>query len=487
MSVKKTSAKKSSAKKTSPKKNVTSLRADEELGARIDALRERQQRFFDGGATLSAEFRLERLKRLDDVLRRHESRMLDALYSDLHKPEVEGYGTEVGFTYSELRHTIKNLRKWMKPQRNLSPMVTQPSSSWTHSQPLGLTLIISPWNYPIQLALGPMIGAIAAGNVAVVKPSEMAPASSEVVTSIVAEAFGEEHVAILEGGVELSTALLERRWDHVFFTGSTQVGRIVAKAAAEHLSRVTLELGGKSPTIVTPSADLRVAARRIAWGKFVNTGQTCVAPDYVLVHRSVADAFTDQLRTAITDFYGPQPRRSPDYGRIINERHFQRLERLIDPSKVVFGGETAASERYIAPTLMRGVSLDDPVMQQEIFGPVLPIIEIDSLDEAISTIRKYPNPLALYLFSSDRHEEERVIAQVSFGGGCINNTLVHLADSNLAFGGVGQSGLGAYHGHHSFGVFSHQKSVLRSATFVDPDVKYAPYEGKMGIVRRLVR
>ncbi|MEX1367976.1 MAG: aldehyde dehydrogenase family protein, partial [Nannocystaceae bacterium] len=289
-----------------------------------------------------------------------------------------------------------------------------------------------------------------------------------------------------EGGIETSQALLARRWDHIFFTGGTGIGRIVAKAGAEHLSRVTLELGGKSPTIVTASADLDVAARRIALAKGINAGQTCVAPDYVLVEASVHDGLVSRLKSALVDFYGEDPRQSPDYGRIINERHFERLLGLIDADKVVHGGQHDATERYLAPTLMTDVTMDDAVMADEIFGPVLPILRVESVDEAIATIAQRPQPLALYLFTRDSADEKAVIDRVSFGGGCINNAIMHLGDPKLPFGGIGTSGMGAYHGHHSFEVFSHQKAVMKTATFLDPSVKYPPYEGKLGLFRRLI-
>jgi aldehyde dehydrogenase (NAD+) len=322
--------------------------------------------------------------------------------------------------------------------------------------------------------------------VAILKPSELAPASSAACAELAREAFPEEHVAVLEGGVETSQALLARRWDHIFFTGGTSVGRVVAKAGAEHLSRVTLELGGKTPTIVTASADLDVAARRIVWGKLINAGQSCVAPDYLLVEASVHDGLVARMKTAIRDFYGEDPQRSPDYGRIINERHFLRLIRLIDPGKVVHGGQYDAGERYIAPTLMTDVTADDPVMADEIFGPILPILRIGSLDEAITTIARHPNPLALYIFTGDRDDERKIVERVSFGGGCINNAIVHLGDPDLPFGGVGESGIGAYHGRYSFEAFSHRKSVMKTANFLDPSIKYPPYAGKLKLMRRMI-
>ena len=328
--------------------------------------------------------------------------------------------------------------------------------------------------------------ALAAGNVAVVKPSELAPATSHAIAQLVRDTFDERLVAVFEGGIEVSRALLARAWDHVFFTGGTEVGRIVAKAAAEHLSRVTLELGGKSPAIVTATADLDLAAKRIVLGKFLNTGQTCIAPDYVLAEASIHDALLDKIKANVTAFFGPDPKESPDFGRIVNDRHFGRLTALIDPDKVFVGGETDRGDLYIAPTVLRDVTMSDKVMGEEIFGPLLPVLKVDSLDAAIARIAERPNPLALYLFTRDSDEEQKVVDRVSFGGGCINDTLSHIADPRLPFGGVRESGQGAYHGEAGFQTFSHMKAVLRSATFIDPPIKYPPHAGKMRLLKRIM-
>lgn len=456
------------------------------LQARVDELQRAQRKHFAAGRTLSQSAREDALRALLHAFQTKEKLITDALHADLHKSTVEAYFTEVGYVTAEIKHALRHLHRWMKPQASLSPLAVAPSRSYIHYQPLGLNLIIAPWNYPVQLAFAPVVGALAAGNVAIVKPSELAPASSAACAELAREAFAEEHVAVIEGGVETSQALLERRWDHIFFTGGTAVGRVVARAGAEHLSRVTLELGGKSPTIITASADLDVAARRIVWAKTINAGQTCVAPDYLLVEASVHDGLISRMKAALRDFYGEDPRRSPDYGRIVNERHFQRLVNLIDPPKVAHGGQHDAAERYIAPTLLTDVTLDDRVMADEIFGPLLPILRIQSLDHAIETIGERPNPLALYLFTNDRDDERKVVERVSFGGGCINNAVVHLGDPDLPFGGVGESGMGAYHGRWSFETFSHRKSMMKTANFLDPSVKYPPYEGKLGLMRRLI-
>lgn len=463
------------------------LRDAASLESRIRDLVARQRAYFEGGATLPRHFREQQLANLRQGVQKHERRLIDALHEDLRKGETEAYGTEIGFVLAEIRHTLKHLGKWMRPQTGFSPLVMAPSRGSLHYQPLGTNLVIAPWNYPMQLAIAPLVGAIAAGNVAVIKPSELAPATSSAVAELVADTFAEEYVACVEGDVVTSQALLAQRWDHIFFTGSTQVGRVVARAAADQLARCTLELGGKSPTIVMPSADLDVAARRIVWGKFTNAGQTCVAPDYLLVHESIHDTMIERMVAAIKRMYGSDPRQSPDLGRIINDRHFARLLGLVDRDKVVYGGDHDAADRYISPTLLTGVGMDDKVMADEIFGPILPILRFSSLEQAIGIIAQRPHPLALYLFTRDADDEATVIDRVSFGGGCINNTLMHLADPNLPFGGVGPSGLGAYHGKFSFEVFSHRKAVARTATFIDPDVKYPPYNAsKLGIVRKLL-
>jgi aldehyde dehydrogenase (NAD+) len=456
------------------------------LHDRIDALQQAQRKHFAAGRTLPRSAREDALRALLHAFQTKEKLIVDALHADLHKSTAEAYITEVGFVTAEVKHALRHLGQWMKPQASMSPLAVAPSRSYIHYQPLGLNLVIAPWNYPVQLAFAPLVGALAAGNVAILKPSELAPASSAACAELAREAFAEEHVAVIEGGIETSQALLARRWDHIFFTGGTAVGRVVAKAGAEHLSRVTLELGGKSPTIVTASADLDVAARRIVWAKHINAGQTCVAPDYLLVDAAVHDGLLARMKAAVRDFYGDDPRQSPDYGRIINARHHERLVRLIDPDKVAFGGQHDAAERYIAPTAMTDVTLSDPVMADEIFGPILPVLRTGSLDEAIETIGAHPNPLALYLFTSDRDDERKVVERVSFGGGCINNAIVHLGDPDLPFGGVGESGLGAYHGRWSFETFSHRKAVMKTANFLDPSVKYPPYEGKLGLMRRLI-
>jgi aldehyde dehydrogenase (NAD+) len=456
-------------------------------GPSIAALIEAQRKHFAAGHTLPRGAREEALRAFLASVQKHEPHIVDALHEDMHRSSTEAYLSEVGYVTGELRHAIKSVGKWMRPKKMFSPLAAAVSRSMLVAQPLGQTLIVGPWNYPVQLALAPLVGAVAAGNVCVVKPSELAPASSAVVKAIIDDAFDPAWVATLEGGIEASMALLEHRWDHIFFTGGTEVGRVYAKAGAEHLSRVTLELGGKSPTIVTDSANLDVAAKRIAWGKWFNTGQTCIAPDYILAQRSIRDELVDKIGKAATEFYGEDPQQSPDYGRIINDRHFARVAALIDEDKVVFGGKTDAADRYISPTVMTEVTLRDRVMNEEIFGPLLPVLDFENLNEVVETIARNPNPLALYLFTTSATEEQLILDRVSFGGGCINNTLMHFSDPKLPFGGVGSSGLGAYHGHHSFEAFSHKKGVLKTANFIDPSVKYPPYDdSKRRILRKLV-
>jgi aldehyde dehydrogenase (NAD+) len=467
---------------------MTGIHESDEAGDAIDRILGKQSAFFRSGATIPRSFREEQLRSLLSVVEGKSRQIIDAVATDLRRSEFEIYAIEIGHVTSEIRLALKKLKSWMKPNRGLPPLLTAPSHAAVHYQPLGLNLIISTWNYPLQLALSPLVGAIAAGNVAVVKPSEVAPASSAILAEVIDEALDEQHVACIEGGIETSQALLARKWDHIFFTGGIEVGKIVARAAAENLSRITLELGGKSPAIVTDSADIPIAARRIALGKFPNAGQTCVAVDYVLAHESIREELVKRIAECIREFYGDDPRQSPDLARIVNERHFDRLTRLIDQDKVAVGGDTDRDERYIAPTVMTDVTLDDPVMSEEIFGPLLPIIEFDNLDNALNIIEQRPNPLALYLFTTNPSDEKVFIDNVSFGGGCINNTLLHFFDPNLPFGGIGQSGQGAYHGQYGFEAFSHRKSVLKTGNFLDPSLKYPPYgDKKLGLLKKLVR
>ncbi|MFM7536143.1 MAG: aldehyde dehydrogenase family protein [Acidimicrobiales bacterium] len=439
---------------------------------------------FDAGATRSRDRRVALLRRLRDLLVSHEERLLAALAADLGKPRFEAWVTEVGFATSEIDGTLANLANWMAPQRVRTPLALKPGRSRIVSEPLGVVCIIGPWNYPLQLQLLAAVGAIAAGNAVVLKPSELAPASADALAAVVTE-LGEPAVQIVQGGVAETTELLRHRFDHIVYTGNSRVARIVMRAAAEHLTPVTLELGGKSPAIVSRHANLDVAARRIAWGKFVNAGQTCIAPDYVLVERPVHDAFVAALGRHITAFYGTEPESSPDYARIVNDVHFHRIEKLLHDGTVAVGGGSDPDTRYIAPTVLTGITAGDPVMQEEIFGPVLPVVAVESLDEAVRLVNAGDKPLALYTFSERAADNERVLTGTSSGGACVNATLLHVSNPHLPFGGVGESGMGAYHGKSGFDRLSHQRPVLERSTRLDPALAYPPYRPrKEALVRR---
>lgn len=449
------------------------IKSDPQLG--LSQIIEAQDSFFRSGRTKSYEFRIDQLKKLRDAIRKHEALLTEALKADLRKHPTESYISEVGFVLEELNLTIKHLKSWMKPRRAPTPLSLQPAKSIIVSEPLGRVLIIAPWNYPVQLTFGPLIGAIAAGNTICLKPSELTPHCTEAVERVLRESLNPDLCMVFKGGVEVSQALLDQRWDHIFFTGSTQVGRIVAQAAAKHLTPCTLELGGKSPCIVMKSCDLKITARRIVFGKLMNSGQTCVAPDYLLVEESVKDDLIQALAAEIERRYGKDPLANDQLPRIVNANHFQRLSRLIDPSKVAIGGSTDAARLSIEPTLLKDVSPDDPVMQEEIFGPILPLLTVRSIDEAIAFVNKREKPLALYIYSADRNEQDKVIASCSFGGGCVNDSIIHVGNPHLPFGGVGHSGVGAYHGPFSFDCFSHKKSLLVRGSAGDLPLRYAPW------------
>ncbi len=445
-----------------------------------------QDSYFRSGATRSYQHRQARLDCLGRALKRYETRFLEALHADLRKHKTEAYVTELGLLHAEIREAKKHLKSWMKPEKVKTPLTLAPAQSSILKEPLGRVLIISPWNYPLQLAISPLIGALAAGNVCIIKPSELAPATSHLIAQMIEEIFPQEVCKVLEGGIDLSKMLLERRWDHIFFTGSPSVGRAVAVAAAQHLTPCVLELGGKSPCIITSKADLKLAARRIVFGKFMNAGQTCVAPDYILVESKVHDDLVQYLKAEIRLRFGHEPIKNPQLPRIINARHFQRLSALLHPELVAFGGHTDPAQLLIAPTLLTGVKPEDPVMQEEIFGPILPILKIESLSEAKAFVQDQEKPLALYLFSNDQREQTEVLQDLSFGGGCINDTLIHCGNSALPFGGVGTSGMGAYHGKHSFDCFSHKKAVLKNPTWTDMPLRYHPWSNFKDFVFRLL-
>jgi len=447
----------------------------------------KQRDFFVGGKTRSVSFRIEQLKTLRRGIAQNEERIADALKSDLSKSPFEAYATETGLLLDEIRQVVKSLPAWAKPRKVKTPFLNVPASSTIYREPYGVVLVVSPWNYPFQLAIAPLVGAIAAGNCAVVKPSEHSPHTSAVIADVLGSLFDEDYVAVVQGGAETSRELLRERFDYIFFTGSAPVGKIVMEAASRHLTPVTLELGGKSPCIVDETASLDRAARRIVWGKFLNAGQTCVAPDYVLVHRDVKEELCLGLVKYIRKHYGEEPVKSPDYGRIINERHLDRLSKLLENANVVTGGELAKDQLFISPTVIDRVTWDDPVMQEEIFGPILPLIEYDDLEQVMSALRTRPKPLALYIFSKDKARQERVLTELSYGGGCVNDTVLHLANPWLPFGGVGASGIGSYHGKTSFETFSHRKSILKQPLLMDIPFRYPPYEGKLKFLRRLLK
>jgi aldehyde dehydrogenase (NAD+) len=437
---------------------------------------------FADGRTRAMEWRHRQLHGLLDLIREAEDDLLRALAADLGKPAVEGWATDLGVTAAEIRHIHKHVDEWARPRRVRVGLTSRPGKGVLAPEPLGVALIIAPWNYPVQLVLAPLAAALAAGNAAVVKPSELAPATSEALARLLPRYLDPEAVRVVEGDAAVSSALLEERFDHVFFTGSTRVGRIVAEAAARHLTPTVLELGGKSPTIVDASADLEVTARRIAWGKFLNAGQTCIAPDYVLVHRSLQQPLVDGIRTAVREFYGDDPRRSADYARIVNHQHLRRLEALLAGDG---GGAVVAADRYVAPTVLLDPDPASGVMQEEIFGPILPVLSVDSLDEAIAFVTARPKPLALYAFAEDDLAVDRVVAETSSGGVCVNHTLVHISDPALPFGGVGPSGSGRYHGRAGFDAFSNTKSVLLKPSRPDVKLLYPPFgKVKAAILRR---
>ncbi|WP_435923592.1 aldehyde dehydrogenase [Paenibacillus sp. DYY-L-2] len=456
--------------------------------ATIQSLIEKQKQMVSSGGTRSLSFRMKQLQTLRTAVKKHEKDIMEALRQDLRKSEYEAYTTEIGYLYDSIRHTTKNLKRWMKPKTVRTPVVHFGSKSVIYPEPYGSALIIGPFNYPFMLVMDPLAGAIAAGNCAVVKPSEFTPHVSAVIAKLIREHFDEDYIRVVEGGKDTTSELIHAPFDRIFFTGSTQVGKIVMKAAAEHLVPVILELGGKSPCIVHQDADLDLAAKRIAWGKFVNTGQTCVAPDYVLAHKEIKSTLVSKLKEQIAAFFGTDPKQSPDFGRIVNERHWERLTGLVDPSKVVAGGEKDRGDLYLAPTLMDRVDWADKVMEEEIFGPILPVLEYDDLDQAVSKLNSRPKPLALYLFTSDKGVERKVMESVSFGGGCVNDTLLHLVTPYLPFGGVGQSGMGSYHGKYSFEAFSHMKGVLKKSTRVKIDFIFPPYtQKKLSLIKRVMK
>ena len=451
----------------------------------IPELLQAQRKFFATGKTRDRAFRIQQLQALERAIVANQDKIVAAVQSDLGRAAFEAY-FEIA-TLSEVKLALKQLKKWMKPRRVATSVDVFPASAWVQPEPLGVALIIGPWNYPFQLMMSPLVGAIAAGNCAILKPSEYAPEMSKVVTELVRCTFDSDYIAVVEGDAQTSQELLSQKFDHIFFTGGTEIGRIVMQAAAKHLTPVTLELGGKSPCFVDASVRLDYAAKRIAWGKFINAGQTCIAPDYILVDAEVKDEFVVQLKKAILELYGENPAVSPDYARIVNQRQLDRLKGLLSSANIVVGGEVNDADRYLAPTVLDNVKWSDGVMESEIFGPILPILTYDHLDNAIALVNQRPKPLALYIFSKSDHVQATIVKGISSGGVCINDTVLQVSVGNLPFGGVGDSGTGSYHGKASFDTFSHDRSFLKRSILFDLDWRYAPYtDDRLKFLKKIV-
>ncbi|MCC0179433.1 aldehyde dehydrogenase [Waterburya agarophytonicola K14] len=446
---------------------------------------EQQRQFFNAGKTKDLDFRRQQLEKLKTAIKQKEEQIIAALHQDLCKPELEGY-IEMA-VLQDINYALKHLKSWAKKKKVKTPLTQFPASAYIYAEPLGNVLIIGPWNYPFSLIISPLIGAIAAGNCTILKPSELAPQTSRVLTELINDTFPPEYIAVIEGGVKTSQALLAENFDHIFFTGGTKIGKIVMEAAAKNLTPVTLELGGKSPCIVDSNIDLKETAKRITWGKFLNAGQTCIAPDYLLANKQIKTELIAAIKQCIRDFYGDNPQSSPDFARIINRQQFDRLQGLLADGTVILGGETKAEDLYISPTLITDAALDSPLMAEEIFGPILPILEYDNLQNAIALINSRSKPLALYIFSKDKDIQEQILMNTSSGGVCINDTVMQVGVNELPFGGVGDSGIGSYHGKASFDTFSHQKSVLKKSFLLDFNWRYAPYADKLGLFKKLTQ
>lgn len=447
------------------------------------------QLHFESGVTRSHQFRLQKLKDLKKAIIDFEEEIYAALFYDLKKSKEEAYATEIGLMLSEINLAIKNVRRWMEPEYVPTDLVNLPSSSKIYRDPLGVVLIISPWNYPFQLLFNPLIGAIAGGNCVVLKPSEFAPAIASVMEKICLKIFPKEYVLLIQGdGANIIPALMKDfRFDHVFYTGSIPVGKAIYKMAAEKLTPVTLELGGKSPCIVEEDANIKVAARRIVMGKFINVGQTCIAPDYLLVHESKKNILIEKIKEAIDNFYSDDIESNNEYGKIINEKRFDTLVNYLSQGKIVFGGKTNRSKLFIEPTILENVSLDAPLMKEEIFGPLLPVFSFTNFEEALQIVKQNANPLAFYLFTNSNKNEQQWMQSIAFGGGCVNNTVYHFTNHNMPFGGVGNSGIGAYHGKFTFDVFTRLKPVLKTPTWFDPFLKYPPFKGRLWLLKWIIR
>jgi len=445
--------------------------------------------FYEGYHTRSYSFRKQQLQKLKKAILGYEKELYEALYNDLKKSPEESWVTEVGFVIAEINHTLKHLRNWMKPKKVPTNLMNLPGKSFIYKEPLGVVLIIAPWNYPLQLLFTPLIGALAAGNCAVLKPSEFAPSVSAVLKKIIEENFSKDYILFVEGegAITIPQMMNGFRFDHIFYTGSIPVGKIIYEMAAKQLVPITLELGGKSPCIVESDAKITVAAKRIAVARFSNAGQMCVAPDYILVHHSIRSKFVDELIKAVRQFFSEEPSASYNYGKIINQKQFHRLVGYLQQGTRVYGGRYDEADLYIEPTIITDPPLVSTIMEEEIFGPVLPLLSFNSFDEAKEIIEQNPDPLAFYVFTESREKEKQWLEKISFGGGCVNNASWHLTNFNLPFGGRGNSGIGAYHGKYSFDVFSHQKGVMKTPTWFDPPIKYPPFKGKLKLFRKLIR
>lgn len=455
----------------------------------IKSIIEQQKRYFSTGATLPVPFRIEQLKKLKLLLQIHEKSIALALKKDLNKAPMEAIFNEILLVVDEINFIIKHLKKWTRPLKVSTPFpLLWPGRSEIYFEPYGTVLIIGPWNYPFLLIMSPLIGAISAGNCAVVKPSELATNTQNLIVELINEHFSTEYITAVKAGPDEVGKLLEEKFDYLFFTGGTTIGKIVMQAAAKHLTPITLELGGKSPCIVDESADLAYAARRIVWGKMLNAGQTCIAPDFLYIQRSCKEELISKIQSSIVEFFGEEPEKSSDYGRIINKKHFERIVKLMQKGKILWGGKTKEDELYIAPTLIEPLSWNDPIMQEEIFGPLLPILTYDKLDDLIQTLQSKPKPLALYLFTKNKVHEKKILSRLSFGGGCINDCILHEVNLHLPFGGIDQSGMGQYHGKHSFETFSHRKSIYKKRLPIEFKLEYPPYSSrKLWWLRRLIR
>lgn len=448
----------------------------------------KQREFFFTGKTKNIDFRIKSLEKLENSIRKYQDTIEQALKKDLNKSELESYMTEIGMVLSDLNFVKKRLKKWSKDEKVLTPLSQFHSRSFITKEPYGVTLIISPWNYPFLLCIQPLIGAIAAGNTAILKVSEDSIYTSDVVYQMIKDTFSDEYVTVIRGDREVATELLNQKFDYIFFTGGPNVGKIVMEKASRNLTPVTLELGGKSPCIVEESANLKVAAKRIVFGKYLNSGQTCVAPDYLLLQESIKEEFIQYLKEAILIFYTNDPISNADYSRIINERNFDRLKNLMKGEKIIYGGDTDRESLKIEPTLLDKITLDSPIMQEEIFGPILPIITFNDIKEAEDIILQMEKPLALYLFTQNKKIEKEILKNISFGGGCINDTVMQLVSSRMPFGGVGGSGMGSYHGKYSFDTFTHKKSIIKKYTWIDLPIRYLPYdEFKMKLIKLFLK